>query len=531
VIAPSVAQVIVNVSEPFSGLAPLAPAAHNGPDFRWLLGLWACGFLGVAWMRFQGLVAIRAAIRSSVPVHLPALPANIDVRSSPGMLEPSVIGWLHSVLLLPAGIADRLTDRQFEAVLKHELCHIGRRDNLTSAIHMLVEMLFWFHPLVWWIGARMMEERECACDEAVLSQGSEPSDYAEGILSVCKLYVESPLRSAAGVTGSDLKKRIRAILTRSVARDLTVMKKAMLGTAIVAAVALPVWVGIIHTSSVRAQGGDLAPGPRFEVASIRPCDAGEIPIEGGDGKRGLKSAAKGERGPSPDRLNFCAPLQSFLMMAYAPKNTILYPDFIQEGPAWIRSARYQINAKAESPASRQDIVGPMLQALLEDRFKLKFHRETREVQGYALTVTKRGLHMPRVAEEGCIPMPPTFVANPPPIERICGPQPQAGGMRGSVRVVQIHGYTLTEYAQFLSGMTFRPVVDKTGIQGRFDYHLEFVPDDTTPGMQAQPLGPADPSQGPSLFTAIQEQLGLKLEPAKAMREYMVIDHVERPSEN
>jgi uncharacterized protein (TIGR03435 family) len=104
-------------------------------------------------------------------------------------------------------------------------------------------------------------------------------------------------------------------------------------------------------------------------------------------------------------------------------------------------------------------------------------------------------------------------------------------MRGAIRVVQIQGYTLAEYAQFLSGMTFRPVLDKTGIPGRFDYHLEFVPDDTTPGMMAQPLPPADPSQGPSMFTAIQEQLGLKLEPAKAMREYIVIDHVERPSEN
>jgi beta-lactamase regulating signal transducer with metallopeptidase domain len=288
VIAPSVAQVIVNVSEPFSRLAPLAPAVHNGPDFRWLVGLWACGLLGVAWMRFRGWVAIRAVIRSSAPVHLPAIPANIEVRSSPGMLEPSVIGWLHPVLLLPVGIGDRLTARQFDAVLQHELCHIRRRDNLTSAIHMLVEMLFWFHPLVWWIGARMMEERERACDEAVLSQGSEPSDYAEGILSVCTLYVGSPLRSAAGVTGSDLKKRIQAILTRTVARDLSVMKKAMLGTAVVAAVVLPVWVGIIHTSSVRAQSADSASGPRFEVASIRPCASAEIPIEGGDGKRGLK---------------------------------------------------------------------------------------------------------------------------------------------------------------------------------------------------------------------------------------------------
>ena len=89
----------------------------------------------------------------------------------------------------------RLTPAQFEGVVAHELCHIRRRDNLTASVHMVVEALFWFHPLVWWIGARMVEERERACDEAVLSLGSEPVEYAEGILSVCRSYLESPLRS------------------------------------------------------------------------------------------------------------------------------------------------------------------------------------------------------------------------------------------------------------------------------------------------------------------------------------------------
>ena len=78
---------------------------------------------------------------------------------------------------------------------------------------MIVEAMFWFHPLVWWIGVRLLEERERACDEKVLRPGNEPRDYAEGILNVCKLYVESPLVCMSGVTGSDLRKRIQAILT------------------------------------------------------------------------------------------------------------------------------------------------------------------------------------------------------------------------------------------------------------------------------------------------------------------------------
>ena len=80
-----------------------------------------------------------------------------------------------------------------EAVIAHEVCHVRHRDNLIAAIHMLVETVFWFHPLVWWIGKRMVDDRERACDEEVLRLGSEPRVYAEGILSVCKLDAESPL--------------------------------------------------------------------------------------------------------------------------------------------------------------------------------------------------------------------------------------------------------------------------------------------------------------------------------------------------
>src|SRR5437764_157806 len=129
------------------------------------------------------------------------------------------------ILLLPAGIRERLKPRELQAVLAHELCHVWRRDNLTSAIHMIVEAVFWFHPLVWWIGARLIEERERACDEAVLRLGNEPQEYAEGILNVCKSYLESPLWCVSGVTGSSLKKRIQAILTGHIARDLTFAKK------------------------------------------------------------------------------------------------------------------------------------------------------------------------------------------------------------------------------------------------------------------------------------------------------------------
>jgi len=161
---------------------------------------------------------------------------------------------LHPVLLLPAGIAGRLTPAQLEAVLAHELCHVRRRDNLSASIHMVVEAIFWFHPLVWWIGAKLVEERERACDEEVLSLGSEPRVYAEGIVNVCRLYVESPLVCLSGVTGSNLKKRIEAIMTNRIVLRLNFAKKIALTVAGIAAVAV-----VTDAAPASAAAGASAP--------------------------------------------------------------------------------------------------------------------------------------------------------------------------------------------------------------------------------------------------------------------------------
>jgi bla regulator protein BlaR1 len=121
------------------------------------------------------------------------LSAPVGVRSSPAIMEPGVVGLVRPILLLPEGITERLTPSELEAVPAHELCHVRRRDNLFASIHMLVEAVFWFHPLVWWIGARLVEKRERACDEQVLNLGRRPDVYAGATLNICKLYVESRL--------------------------------------------------------------------------------------------------------------------------------------------------------------------------------------------------------------------------------------------------------------------------------------------------------------------------------------------------
>lgn len=274
--APSVSYRMVQISQPFSG-TPVLPPSSRGADLWTILAIvtWASGFLCVALFRFRGWRRVRAAVRASAPMSIP-LP--VEVRSCPGLLEPGVVGLFYPVLLLPADIGQRLTPPQLDAVLAHELCHIRRRDNLAAAVHMVVEAVFWFYPLVWWIGTRLMDERERACDEEVLRLGNAPNEYAEGILNVCKSYVQSPLGCVTGVTGSDLKARIHRILAGSIGGELDRAKRITLAVAGIAALAAPVLVGMISESSVRARSQPpLAKSSRAGAASVPQAAAPQAP--------------------------------------------------------------------------------------------------------------------------------------------------------------------------------------------------------------------------------------------------------------
>jgi beta-lactamase regulating signal transducer with metallopeptidase domain len=251
----SLSLVMDEVSQPFtvpvaSPLPMSAPPPVVSPIPALLWTIWACGFLGIScswWIRWR---RIRAAVRAGSPVHL-EIP--IRVVSSTLPLEPGVFGVFRPVVLLPEGILDRLTAAQLKGVISHELCHVHHRGNLMAAIHMFVETVFWFHPLVWWIGKRMVEERERACDEEVLQLGSEPRVYAEGILNVCKLYVESPLACMSGVTGPDLKRRIEVIMANRVGHRLNRAKKLLLASAGIVVLAGPVAIGVSHATAMKAQ--------------------------------------------------------------------------------------------------------------------------------------------------------------------------------------------------------------------------------------------------------------------------------------
>jgi bla regulator protein BlaR1 len=525
---------MLQIAEPLPESLPLTapPPVRRSRIPILALSIWACGFLYVVLIRFRDYRQIRGAVRASRQVQL-SVP--VEVRSSPGVLEPGVFGLFRPVLLLPADIMKRLTPAQFDAVVAHEICHIRRRDNLTASIHMSVEALFWFHPMLWWIGARMIEERERACDEAVLSLGSEPREYAEGILSVCKSYLESPLRSFSGVTGSDLKKRVHAILTGRIAGELSSAKKALLAFVATLALSAPLIVGAIDAPLIRAQS---ASRPQFEVASIKRCAADAV-APGGRG------GAPPSFSPGRMTLN-CPTVRDLIDAAYVmyadgrnPNRLKLQRIPIEGGPGWIDSERYTINAKAEGNANAYEMQGALLQTLLENRFKLKIHRETREIPVYDLVVAKGGPKLKPFQEGSCTPTPPIDLTNLaatlpsrwpplPPGQRYCI---VGGGAAGPNFAANMQGVSLDEFANFLSSGP-RPVVNKTGIKGVFEIRLEFGLDDDARQRLTQITGndPGEPT-APPVFTAIQEQLGLKLESAKGPGEFLVIDHVERPDEN
>jgi bla regulator protein BlaR1 len=284
--------VMEQIVQPFAPLQyPALPVAASAPTASLLpallLILWLCGFLAVLlyeWMRWR---RVAAAVRSSTRMtegrekealwkvgQAIRLPTALRLVSSTAKLEPGVLGIFRPILWLPAGIGDRLDDAELESILAHELCHIRRRDNLFATLHMLVEAIFWFHPLVWWLGARLEEERERACDEEVVRMGGEPQIYAESILKVCEFYLASPVACAAGVTGGELKKRIEGIMSNPFTRKLSYGKKMLLASAAILAIAGPIAFGLLHPPPGRAQAQRAVPSA-FEVVSVKgPLEQG-----------------------------------------------------------------------------------------------------------------------------------------------------------------------------------------------------------------------------------------------------------------
>ncbi len=260
------------VSQPFTDTSVLASPVAPQPAsphqrFTWpamLVTFWFLGFAAVLtswsiqWRRIANLMRRAAPLREGRVIEtlrrieqLSRIPRPIVVLSSRGSMEPGVFGVFRPVLLWPEAISNHLDDAHLEAVLAHEAAHVHRHDNLTSLIHMLVEAIFWFHPLVWWMESQLVKERERSCDEEVLLL-CQPRAYAESILKVCELCIESPITCVSGITGADLKRRIGQIMTASIARKLGVGARLLLLAVGLVVVSVPIMLGQMKGARVVA---------------------------------------------------------------------------------------------------------------------------------------------------------------------------------------------------------------------------------------------------------------------------------------
>lgn len=256
--------------------------------------------------------------------------------------------------------------------------------------------------------------------------------------------------------------------------------------------------GAVVAAAVFAQPAER---PKFEVASV---------------KRSAEQSLMAVRPMPGGRLVANAPVKLLIMNAYGIQRSE-----VVGGPDWINTDLYEINAKAEDNANRGQLMA-MLQSLLEDRFQMRSHRETRESPVYALVVDKNGPKLAAPKEGEC----PAADTSAPP-GRAGATAPPCGQMRisPSPSGVRMEGsrVPISELVRVLAVALNQPVLDKTALPGIFDIRLQFI--DEVPG------APPSDSAGPSVFAALQEQLGLKLESAKGPVEFLVIDHVERPTAN
>lgn len=252
---------------PLTTAIPVFPAAPQMSLATVLLLAWGAGaaFLLCRWA-LQWL-KLRAVVKAATPA---PIDAPIPVRFSGSLYEPGLVGLFRPTLLLPNGIAGQLKPEQLALVIEHELCHWRRHDNLTLAIHMLVELLFWFHPLVWWVGLRLVAEREQACDEAVVARGTDPGSYANSILEVCRFYVRSPLACASGVAGASLKHRVERIMEDGKLIRLSGVKLTLLAMAAAGTLLVPAAVGLFTSRPAVAQAQSAtSPAAASPVASVR----------------------------------------------------------------------------------------------------------------------------------------------------------------------------------------------------------------------------------------------------------------------
>jgi bla regulator protein BlaR1 len=434
---------------------------------------------------------------------------------------PFTYGIARPAILMPAD-ALRWTDAEVRRAVIHELEHVRRADWPVHLLARVVSALYWFHPLVWIAWRRFCLESERACDDAVVG-AAEGLAYAEQLVSLARRLsrpAPAPLLSMAN--RGDLTARVTAVLDTTQARGRVGMLcgGAMVVVAMALLAAISPLKAMVGTSAAPTHATtQKAASDSFVQASVTPHASGK--------SAGIPPLTNG-RFTAGDLT-----LKDLIRIAHASPTPLLSYQVVG-GPTWTDSDRFDIEAQVPADvtfgASWHPRVLAMLRALLKDRFKLEMSTETKQfpVADLVLANSDRKLGAGLRPPAGtCV----DILTNPAPppehyLERVCGFTKVAPGLLAGKQVAMAH------LAGMLSdGMKLDRVVrDRTGLEGAFDLHLEYTPDSapapnasSTPGVDPPPISPA-------LLTALETQLGLRLEAKPGPVDVFVIRHAEKPTE-
>ncbi len=482
--------------------ALMVVTAERAPRWPlWIAIIWAALFLYRMYQILRSYLHLRGVkLRAS----LAPRPLPVDVRSATLLISrevasPMAIGFLDPTVILPASLSDELQEPELEYVLLHETAHLVRFDDWSNLAVRFLAAVFCLNPVVLWILLLIEHEREIACDDWVVAYTGAPLPYAASLARMFELlWSRRGELLASGIFGarSRLGDRIEMILRRgrTFSPQASAARVVLCGIILLLFAAagsrLPRWIAFAQTPAHIS----------FEVASIKSGDPK-------DSRFGIIIR------PGGRFVTTNANLHQLIGFAYDLRN-----DQISRGPGWVDSEPYSIEAKADQtspvPSGPEGVarLREMLQALLADRFHLVAHREAKEELIYQLVVAKGG---PKLKEAGGTPGPN-------------GERVGRGAITGKAVPVSL-------LIRPLSEQLGRSILDKTGLTGKYDFTLKWT---LEPGQFRGPgdpplppnAAPADPD-GPNIFTALQEQLGLKLESAKGTVDLLVIDRAERPSGN
>ena len=418
----------------------------------------------------------------------------IRLAASPLIHTPTVIGWLRPVVLVPLSAVSGLEPDFVAGLLAHELTHIRRHDYLVNALQCAAETVLFYHPAVWWISRQIRDEREQCCDDMAVSLCGDTLTYVRALaeLESRRAPVPSP---ALAATGGSLSARIARLLGMPAPRSHRNARSSVAAGLLAAAALL---IAVHGRAQTTVPASKL---PAFDTASIKPS-AADTPLK-------VDFAAGGRLTISHGTLRF------LIKIAYDVTD-----QQILGGPGWINSRRFDLQGKPLTPfggdptnmTPDQILVFHRptrlrLQRLLADRFQLELQQVSQPMQIFALVPGKNGAKMKASSTAG---------------------DPEISFNHGILQAKRMDMPTL---ARFLSeGQTGRPVIDETGIAGKFDFRLEWTPDPSLDPLQpASQTPPRD--AGVSVFSALQQQLGLKLEARTSPADALVVKRAVLPSAN